>query len=316
MATEKQYKAITRSILASLKNGSVPWQKPWKAPRRGFNPNVQHNAVSGRPYRGMNVITLWAESAENGYESNAWMTYKQAQKLGGNVKRGQSGTTVSFWKFEEVEEVDPVTKKTKRTRRVTLRMFYVFNLDQTEGCKLPKRKASGADEEPFDVIELAQGVADNYVQNGGPSLAYDGIDSAYYRPATDAVHVPEFKQFNSPGEAYATLFHELGHSTGHESRLDRLDPGVKLAAFGSEDYSKEELVAEFTAAFLCAETGIDNTRDNSVAYIANWLRVLDNDPKMAMQAASKAQKASDLILSASTTGTPSDEADDEGVTNS
>jgi len=301
MATNKQYQAITASIIRALENGTVPWQKAWKAPRPGHNPNAHHNAVTGRNYAGLNVITLWAEAAQHGYESAAWLTYNQAAQLGGNVKRGERSATVSFWKPLESESVDPVTREVTISKRWMLKMYGVFNVDQTEGVTLPTRRdtADDVEPEPFDVVQLAQGVVDGYINNGGPSLSYTGGNEAYYRPSKDEVRVPELAQYNSPGEAYSTIFHELGHSTGHESRLKRLEPGVKLAPFGSEDYSREELVAELTAAYLCAETGIDNTLANSAAYIASWLRVLQNDPKMVTQAAGKAQKAAAWVLDAS-----------------
>jgi antirestriction protein ArdC len=317
MATAAQYQAVTRSILEALENGAVPWQRPWKAPTAAGNPNLNHNAVTGRQYSGMNVLTLWSVAAAKGYQSAAWLTFNQAEKLGGTVKKGEKSTVVYFWNVGSKDILNPDTGKVERKQTFSLVMYRVFNTEQTEGCKFPVKRDTIPDvaPEPFDVNELAKGVVDNYVANGGPTFATQAQLRAYYRPDTDAVVVPTMEQFKNTGSAYSTIFHELGHSTGHVSRLNRFDPSVQLAAFGSEDYSKEELIAELTAAFLSAETGIDNTRENSVAYIANWLKVLKDDPRMVMQASTKAQKAANLILAASTTGTTPDQADDEEVGN-
>jgi len=304
MATAKQYETVQSAIIACLEQGVAPWRKPWKTPRRGYNPNIHHNAISGKPYRGMNPWSLEAAATMGGHESKLWLTYNQAKKAGGTVKAGEKATTVYFWKFDHkaTTVTDPKTGEDieKLKRHVTLRMYWVFNLEQTDGVTLPKRytKASTEEEEEPDVVELAQAIVDGYIGNGGPSVTHDGIDQAYYRPSNDSVHLPERYQFESPAEYYSTNFHELGHSTGHNSRLDRHGDDTVLPAFGSESYSKEELVAEFTSAMLCAQSGIDNTLDNSAAYIAGWLRRLKSDPSLAIRAAGKAQVAADLILRA------------------
>jgi len=301
MATVKQYEAVTRHIIAALEEGSAPWRKPWKAPRPGYNPNVHHNAISGKAYRGLNPWTLESVAAAKGYESKLWLSLNQANKAGGKVKAGEKGTTVYFWKFERGIKSVPDPKTGEEVTRVRhwgfLRLYSVFNLEQTEGVKLPKRYAKIEEEEPFDVVELAQAIVDGYVDNDGPSLSHDGIDRAYYRPSNDSIHLPALAQFESPNEYYSTNFHELGHSTGHASRLDRHSEKLQHS-FGSEAYSKEELVAEFTSALLCSQSGIDNTLENSIAYIAGWLRAFKADPSIALLAAGKAQAAADLILKA------------------
>ena len=300
MATKAQYEAVTRSIIGALERGHAPWQKPWKTPRRsGYNPNLHHNAVTGHAYRGLNVWSLEAEAAARGRASTAWLTFNQARQAGGNVRKGERSTLVSFWKFDQKLITNNDTGEDEWKRTVTLRMYNVFNIEQTDGVKLPKREAQPEDSDPeIDVNEFAEAIVRGYVDNGGPTLAHDGGDSAYYRPSTDAVSMPMPGQFTSPDGWYATLFHELGHSTGHESRLDRLSKDTVLAAFGSEDYSREELVAEFTSAYLAAQSGINNTRENSTAYIAGWLRVVKSDPQAALIAAGRAQHAADLILQA------------------
>lgn len=303
MATVKQYETVVRHIIAALEKDIAPWRKPWKAPRPGYNPNMHHNAISGKAYRGMNPWTLEAVASVAGYDSKLWLTYNQTTKAGGTVKKGQKGTTVYFWKFDHKAQpvIDPKTgEEVEKVRRnVTLRMYYIFNLEQTENVTLPKRYAKVEEAaEPFDVVETAQGIVDGYIGSGGPSLKHDGIDRAYYRPANDSIHLPDQAQFESPDEYYSTNFHELGHSTGHASRLDRHSNELQHS-FGSESYSKEELVAEFTSALLCAQSGIDNTLENSAAYIKGWLRKLKSDPSLAILAAGKAQAAVDYILKAS-----------------
>ena len=302
MASTKQYEFVAKNIIEALERGAAPWRKSWKAPSRGYNPNLHHNAFSGKAYRGLNPWTLEAVADKHGYDSKLWLTFNQAAKAGGKVKKGEKGTTVYFWKFDKgIKAVpDPKTGEevTQVRRSVMLRMYYVFNLEQTEGVKLPKKYTKQEeDEQPFDVIELAQAIVDNYIANGGPTLKHDGYDRAYYRPANDSIHLPEQSQFDSNDEYYSTNFHELGHSTGHESRLNRHDNRLQHS-FGSEAYSKEELVAEFTSAYLCAQSGIDNTLENSAAYIASWLAALKADPSMALLAAGKAQAAADHILQA------------------
>jgi len=296
MATQKQYEAITSTIIEALEAGTVPWHKPWNAPAGNQFP---HNAVTGKRYRGLNVFNLWAIAAKNGYESQAWLSYKQAQSLGGNVKKGERGKFVQFWKFDKVNtgEIDsqgePIIKKV-----FIFRMYNVFNVEQCENLKLPKREMlddSPADD--FDALAEAEAIADAYIANGGPTVSHNGGDRAFYSPAKHSVHLPKQAQFECVEEYYSTKFHELVHSTGHESLLGRFEENSGPSHFGSENYSKEELVAEFGNAFLSAEVGItDKTLDNSSAYIQNWLKALKGDYTLALTAASRAQRAVDLIL--------------------
>ena len=164
--------------------------------------------------------------------------------------------------------------------------------------KLPKRR-NQPEEAPkleFKPLEQAQAIVDNYLANGGPSLAHNGGNRAFYSPSLDTIALPLREDFHSIDEYYSTAFHELGHSTGHKSRENRFPEDATLAAFGSGEYSKEELVAEFTSAFLADESGIDTTRENSTAYIQSWLRKLEDDPGLLVTAAGKAQRAANRIL--------------------
>jgi antirestriction protein ArdC len=219
------------------------------------------------------------------FDSPYWLTFKQAKDLGGNVKRGEHGTPVIFWKWLDREKDDG-----KRETFPMLRYYTVFNAAQCEGLadKLPGTPATRE-------ILPCESVIASY--RDGPGIHIDGGDRAFYRPSTDSVHMPARESFESPESWYSILFHELTHSTGHEKRLARFE-GPDQFLFASTSYSKEELVAEMGAAFLCGETGISQDVENSAAYLASWLRALrqSKNSRLIVEAAGKAQKAADLIL--------------------
>ena len=264
------YQEITGRIITALERGTVPWRTPWRA--RGHR-----NARSNRPYRGINTLVLQMTALERGWSDPRWLTYRQAEAAGGHVRRGEHGTRVVLWKWlERKEREDP-----ERVERFPLiRLYSVFNVSQCEGVTLPARVDGGCP----DPLERAEAVISGY--RDGPSLCRDA-ESAYYVPEHDEVHVPPRAAFTDAHGYYATLFHELAHSTGHPRRLAR--EGYRTAArFGSERYSQEELVAEFAAAFLGSEAGIDPSRvEQSAAYIASWLRVLDDDKRLVVVAAAQ-----------------------------
>jgi antirestriction protein ArdC len=270
------YEIVTKQIIEQLDQGTVPWKKPWQ------EMGMPMNLVSRKPYSGINVFLLGFQH----YAKPYWLTMKQGNKLGGKVRKGEKSTLITFWKF-----LDSKDKEGKPQRIPLLRYYRVFNVAQFDDLKLP----AWACEEPreFDPIESAEAIVKQYPN--GPPINFGG-DRAYYRPASDEIQMPNGEAFTSPETYYSTLFHEMGHSTGHSSRLDRgLDS--KLAPFGSEDYSKEELIAEFCSAFLSAECGInqDNLPQHA-AYIAGWRKRLEDDPKLIIQAASKAQRAANWVL--------------------
>jgi antirestriction protein ArdC len=268
------YEIVTGRILESLDRGTVPWRKPWTA-------GVPRNAATNRPYHGINTVLLGMAS----YADQRWLTFKQANELGGHVLKGERSTLVVFWKQVEVAD----ERDNESTRTVPLLRYYnVFNVAQCEGLNLPPVPTN-----PVEPLATAQAIVAN--MPNPPKIAHNGGDRAYYVPRTDSVHMPALAAFHGAGEYHATLFHELSHSTGHKSRLDRGTLETP-APFGSEVYSKEELVAEFGAAFLCAEAGIDSTLDNSAAYIKGWMAKLQQDPKLVITAASKGQKAADYLL--------------------
>lgn len=278
--SNKVYQIVTDKIISMLENGTVPWQKPW------VSGNAPKNYVSEHIYQGVNPWLLNCDAILKGYKSNYWLTYKQAESIGAHVKKGEHGSIVIYWNMIEVEDRDSSENETKNVP--ILRYFTVFNTEQCEGIKLPDKN-----NEPFIPIDEAESIINN-MQNK-PKIQHDGLTGAWYKPGLDLVNVPPKEQFTSPDSYYATSFHELVHSTGHSSRLDR--KGVtKNHSFGSEDYSKEELIAEMGAAFLCAESGIEKTITNSAAYIKSWLSVLKDDNTMVIHAASAAQKAANYIL--------------------
>ena len=272
---------VTDRLIAALERGTVPWQRPWAA-----SGNVPTSVASGKPYRGINTLLLWAAQVDGGYDAPLWMTYKQAQALGGNVRKGEKGTTVVFWRI--VERVEDGTAK----KFPLLRTFTVFNVAQTEGVELPPRFAKlTVVGEPVPVLDGAKAALDAYVD--GPTVTHVRQDRAFYRPSTDSVTLPQLDQFETPEGYASTLFHELVHSTGHASRLARDTEG---ACFGNETYAKEELVAEIGAAMLAAVVGVDVQVEQSAAYVASWLRALKDDRSLLISAAQQAQKAVDRIV--------------------
>jgi antirestriction protein ArdC len=282
------YDVVTTKILTALENGTAPWQKPWDnvtgAPK---------SLASRKAYRGINAFLLGLEQAEKGYRSAYWLTFNQMAKLGGHLKgeKGtQKGTLVTFWKLLPIE--DEVTGKKKMIP--LLKHFYVFNLDQTEGIeKLPKDAFPVARPvpSPQERHEAAQAVVDAW--DAKPVIEHGG-NSAHFNWATDVLTMPPVESFHGLDQYYATKFHELVHSTGAEHRLDRAESRGNV--FGTHAYGREELIAEMGAAFLCAETGIESTQNNSAAYLASWIKTIKEDPRAVIVAAGRAQKAADMIL--------------------
>jgi antirestriction protein ArdC len=271
------YQIITDKIVAKLEEGAAPWSKPWKVTGAEGAPR---NLKSGKAYRGINVFLLSCQ----GYESPYWLTFKQAKAKGGSVRKGEKGTQVVFWKWIEKKSTDGDEPE----RFPILRYYTVFNVEQCDGVDYPKAKAEPVSE--FEAIAAAELVVEN--MRNRPEITHGG-DRACYSPTLDVVKMPKREAFKSPAEYYSTLFHELAHSTGHESRVGR----PFGSSFGSEKYGKEELVAEMTAAMVAGHVGIeDATIDNSAAYLASWIKTLKGDPKMAVCAAAQAQKAADYIL--------------------
>jgi antirestriction protein ArdC len=280
------YSVITEQILAALDKNEVPWRKPWNLPA-GQRP---HNAITKHSYTGINAIML----AFSGRTDPRWLTLRQVLARGGRVTRSEfrKATQIVFWKSFSREVEDKNTGETKTSRWGMYRYYRIYNVEQCEGLKLPAIEAENVGD--FDPIAAADAIIKNMPKR--PAITHDGNDGAYYVPAKDAVHMPKQEHFDSSGEYYSTLFHELAHSTGHASRLDRHGMETGIAPFGSETYSREELAAEFANAFVSAAAGIENTLENSAAYIAGWAKAIRKDIKLVVMAASQGQKAADYIL--------------------
>ena len=277
----KVYEIITDRILRKLEEGTVPWRRPWNA-----SAGLPKNLISRKEYRGINVFLTGSQ----GYESSYWLTFKQTKELGGYVKEGAKGTPIVYCDTFKKEVVGKDGEVEERELSF-LRYYTVFNVAQVDGIEVP---ASDVAERPFSPIhECEKIVADMPF----PPAIKTGSDRAFYRSSEDTVYMPRPELFESDEEYYSTLFHEIVHATGHETRLNRR-PSTERRSFGDEAYSKEELIAEMGASFLSAIAGIEPaTLDNSAAYIQGWLKALRDDRKLVILAAAAAQRATDYILS-------------------
>jgi antirestriction protein ArdC len=269
------YQVITDSIVKQPENGVIPWRKPWRT-------DVPISLASLKPYRGLNVLLL----ASQGYASRYWLTFAQCAKLGGHVKKGEHGTIVSFWKIGEYERKETGEK----TNSFLLRYYRVFNIEQTEG--IAEKLGLDKPETRIPSIETCERIVSDMRQRP----RFEDSNAAWYRPLTDTVGMPHKQKFQSAESYYATLFHELAHSTGHPSRVGR-DGIENVNSFASESYSKEELIAEMSSAFLCGVSGISPAViGQSAAYLQSWISKLKGDSRLLVSAASSAQKATDFIL--------------------
>ena len=278
------YQTVTDKIIRQMQEGVMPWVQPWST--YGHTAALPQNAVSEKAYSGINVLLLWGSAIERGYTSSFWLTYKQAAALGGNIRKGERGTTVCYAsKFIPKKEQARASRDGDDARsRAFLKRYSVFNATQCEGLddrffsdtELPERKSIERAEALITATE-----ADFRI----------GGDRAFYVPSQDYVQVPPQPAFRDQVNYYGTCFHELGHWTGHTSRLNRdLKGGKRTSA-----YAREELVAEIAAAFVCASLSIEPTVRHA-DYIGSWIAVLKEDKRSIFRAASAAQKAADYIL--------------------
>jgi antirestriction protein ArdC len=284
------YAEVTDKIIAAIEAGTMPWTRPWK-PGDPSAAGLPTNYATGRAYHGINVPLLWA----SGFTDQRWMTYKQAQAIGANVRKGERGSLVVFFKPWTLRDVNAAGETVDRSIPV-IRNFVVFNVAQIEN--LPADVAP-AEPQPITYTRAAEMMTLAVVGHGG--------DRAFYAPSRDMIQLPRLEQFSTEADYHATALHELTHWTGHESRCAR-EFGKR---FGDDAYAVEELVAEMGAAFLCAQAGIAYQTQHA-AYIASWLKVLRADKKAIVHAASKAQAAADYV-----TGklgvTRADDSEDEAV---
>lgn len=282
MSKFNAYAEVTSTVLEAMKSGSTPWVKPWKdlpADQSG----TPHNAFSGRAYRGINSVLGWLAAERYGFKSQGWLTYKQAVELGGHVRKGEKARLqVVFFKTLDIKEKNKAGEDV--TKRIPLiRLASVFNVEQCECITLPQRK----------MPELRATDADAFVKDMAERIGMKlgiGGNRACYIPALDVVQMPTAKAFVADEAALATFFHEAGHWTGHKTRLNRDLTG----RFGDAAYAFEELVAELTSAFLCAANRVNGQLQHP-QYLANWIKVLENDDRAFFKAASLAQAAADYI---------------------
>jgi antirestriction protein ArdC len=283
------YEIVTEQVIKQLESGTAPWRKPWRC-------EPPCNLVSGKEYRGINPFLL----ASQGYGSRYWLTFNQANKLGGHIRKGEHSSIVTFWNIGEEKIVRDSEGHERNSKPILLRFYNVFNVEQTEGIADKLGLGNALPRVPS--IEQCEAIVQDMPNR--PAMQQDA--RAWYRPSNDTVGMPSRDLFHSSEEYYSTLFHELTHSTGHSSRVGR--EGIEqLNTFGSESYSKEELIAEMGAAMLCGVTGISPaTIPNSAAYLQCWINRLRGDSKLLVSAASAAQKAADYIRNTSAKSTESE----------
>jgi antirestriction protein ArdC len=282
------YSRITNRIIAQLESGAIPWQRPWNAEHAAgrITRPLRHN---GTPYRGINVLNLWCEAQERGYSNPFWMTYKQAQELAGQVRKGEKSAFIVFASKFTTTEANDKGEDTERDIPF-LKGYAVFNVEQIDN--LPAHFYQTANQGKLDIIER-DAAADAFLANIPADIRHGG-NRAYYVPSRDFIQLPPFESFRDAESYYGTLAHEATHWTGHESRLNR-DLSKR---FGSEAYAAEELIAELGSAYLSADLHLrQEPREDHASYIGNWLKVLRNDKRAIFTAAAAAERAADLLHS-------------------
>lgn len=277
------YSHVTAAILSAMQSGTVPWRQPWTGSAGGVSIPLRSN---GEAYRGINVLMLWIEASEKGHVSPRWFTYKQAQELGGHVRKGEKSATVV--KYGTVEKADSESGEEKRFAYA--KAYRVFNADQIDG--LPAEFYGQPVDAPRSLGTEADANLDAFFTATGAKITSTEIPRAYYNSKEDFIHMPPIATFHSASGYYATLAHELTHWTGHSRRLDRFNKPDRRA------YAYEELVAEIGNCMLCATLGITPDFDQSASYLTGWLKALKNDDRLIFKAASDAQKAVDYITAA------------------
>lgn len=281
------YDEVTQRIVSELEAGRLPWVQPWGT-TGGIGPGLPRNALTARPYSGVNILILWGAVIENGWPSQSWLTFRQAQEAGGCIRKGERGQCVVYAdRFTPGAEKQRAERDGGEAKAVPfLKRFTVFNVAQCEGL----REGLASDPAPLLEREVVP-VAEEVIAASGVDFRIGG-DKAFYVPSLDYVQVPPQPAFFQQVNYYRTCLHELTHATGHPNRLGR----NLVNAFGSKDYAREELVAEMGSAFLCAALGISPTVRHA-DYIGAWLEVLREDNRAIFRAASAASKAADWLLS-------------------
>jgi antirestriction protein ArdC len=273
------YERITAAIQTALAGDLPPWRRPWRTLRAAGASTLPRNAVTGRSYRGINVPLLWIrQDADMRY-----LTYRQAQELGGHVRKGEHGTQVVFWQKRQYKTRDENGEEELHDS-LLMKTYTLFALNQCENVTLPKTRGAPEPLSPPPTITTLYSTLGTSVEHGG--------DFALYAPGPDKVIMPRPEAFTTPDAYSATALHELTHWTGHASRLAR-EFGKR---FGDHAYAAEELVAEIGSAFLCASLGVDCALEHHASYLDHWRKLLRSDPRAIITAASKAQAAADFVL--------------------
>jgi antirestriction protein ArdC len=288
MSINALYESVTNTIIKEMEAGAVPWVKPWKTPRH-HGSAMPHNLATGRAYSGINIPLLWGAAEAKGYETHQWMSFQQARMRSASVRKGEKGTQIVFTKrLPKNEEGD------KRAFSM-LRTYNVFNVAQIDGLPPPKEPEELSEPVRHERAETFIKATNAQFRNGG--------DKACYVPSQDFIALPYQGFFIHHEAFYAIALHELGHWTGAKSRLDRDLNG----RFGTKAYAAEELVAEMTAAFLCAHLDLKGELRHA-GYIKNWIELLKEDSRAIFTAASLASKAADYLRSFSE---PKEDEDDD-----
>src|SRR5437867_1291043 len=292
--TKRDYRQeVTDSIIKMLEEGTAPWQKPWQpgALEMPFNP------TSEKQYRGGNAVQLMAIGVTRSYDDPRWMTYRQAQQNGWQVREGEKGTQIEYWEFPKSSALadrkaatlssDDAPDDNKQPRRMIHRVYTVFNAKQIEG--VPEHKPKQHEE--FEIVNAGESI----LQHSGARISHDQNDRAFYDRNGDAIHLPPRSAFGKAADYYGTALHELGHWTGHTTRLNR-ETLNSSKHFGDENYAKEELRAELASVFLAAERGIPHDPANHAAYVGSWIKALQDDKNEIFRAAKDAHRATDFLI--------------------
>jgi antirestriction protein ArdC len=281
------YTRITDQIVRALEQGVKPWTQPWNA-AHAAGPVSRPLRFNGEGYNGINVLTLWASAMERGFSAPIWMTFKQALELDAHVRKGEKGSPVVYANKIVKTETDDASGDDVDVTIPFLKAYTVFNVEQIEGLPAHYYAIASGSENPDERDEQAEA----FFAATGARIETGG-NSAYYRIDTDHIQMPAFESFVDAQRYYATLAHESIHWTRHADRLDR---SFGRKQFGDAGYAREELVAELGAAFLCADLGLElEDRDDHVAYIESWLKVLKDDKRAIFAAAAHAQRAADFL---------------------
>jgi antirestriction protein ArdC len=301
MKTNEIYQSVTDTIIQLLETQLEKWDRPWVAFGNADN-DYARNAISGKYYRGLNQFLLSFSLTDKDYPKNTWLTFNQVKEKQGEVRKGEKATPIVFFKkifmdkdkkYHSPEKASSYSKAEAEAMGLEsvplLRLYYVFNIAQTEGLDPKFYEVNPA--APLQEFEKDER-AEQLILGTGADIEFVQGNHAYYNPVTDKIRLPLREQFKGTEPLYATALHEVAHWTGHESRLNRDLSG----SFGDDAYSKEELIGELTAAFCCASLGFSKTISNNAAYIKHWLGILKADNKAVVRASYQAQKAADYII--------------------